>query len=92
MNIHIEGFFLFTDAGKNEKLLVPFSVEETEALESHTKQTVVPLPDSTEMQPEEERLLKEGNDWAEVQVEEVVKLTAKEDIEPDFKQEHVLKR
>ena len=71
---------------------MPLSVEETEALESHAKQTAVSLPDSTEMQPEEERLLNEGNDWAEVQVEEAVKLKAKEDIEPDIKQEHVLKR
>ncbi|XP_067032718.1 uncharacterized protein [Acropora muricata] len=80
------------DAGKNEIVLVPFSVEETEALESHAKQTVVSLPDSTKMQPEEERLLNEGNDCAEVQVEETLKLKAKEDVEPDIKQEHVLKR
>lgn len=72
---------------------MPFSVEETEALECHTKQTVVSLPDnSTDMQPEEERLLNEGNNWAEVQVEEGVKLRGKEDIEPDIKQKHVLKR
>ena len=71
---------------------MPFSVEETEALESHTKQTVVSLPDSTDMQPEEERLLNEGKNWAEVQVEEAVKLQGKEDIEPDIKQKHVLKR
>ena len=71
---------------------MPFSVEETEALESHAKQIVVSLPDSTEMQPEDERLLHEGNDCAVVQVEEAVKLKAKEDIEPDIKQELVSKR
>lgn len=71
---------------------MPFSVEETEALESHTKQIVVSLPDSTEMQPEDERLLNEDNDCAEVHVEGAVKLKAKEDIEPDIKQELVSKR
>ena len=73
-------------------LLVPFSVEETEALEKHTEQIASPLPDSAEMQPKEERLLNEGNDWAEVQVEEEVKLAVKEDTESDIKQKHVLKR
>ena len=71
---------------------MPFSVEETEALENHTKQISAPLPDSAEMQPKEERLLNEGSDWAEVQLEEVVKLEVKEGIEPDIKQNHVLKR